>query len=115
MEPLIIYTSLPGSAQLATLLRDLESTTGPRPVVIQPWSEIPAPDPDRCQRLRVEQAELEESIQEAEYLLQGYQTRRLQPDAGRENGLIADWNALTTRLRAVKAILRRQKGGPANG
>ncbi len=115
MQTLIVYTSLPASGELATLLRCLESTTGPRLVVIQPLSALPPPDPDHCQRLRVEQAELEESIQAAELCLQGYRTRQWQPDAGRENGLVSDWNALSTRLRAVKAILRRQKGGPRNG
>ena len=85
-----------------------------REVKLLPVSLLPAPDPQRRQALRVEQAELEESIQQAEDCLEQYRSGARQPDAGHENGLRFDLESLHNRLRAVNTVLGIEKGGAGN-
>ena len=85
-----------------------------QPVQLRPLAALPAPDPLRRQALRVERAELVESIQRAEFSLEQYASGAWQPDAGHESGLKSDLDALQARLRAVQAVLGLEKGAEDN-
>ncbi|MDO7853177.1 hypothetical protein [Hymenobacter convexus] len=109
-----VYTSNPADQGLAGFAVALSHNLC-RPVQLLPLSQLPLPDPLRRQALRVEHAELVESIAQVEHDLERLAYGDVPADAGRENGLKADLNALQTRLRAVNATLGLGKGGEDNG
>jgi len=114
MKTVNLYSSAPNS-QLNGFLAALGWNLG-REVVLLPLAAMPAPDPLRLQRLRVERTELLESIQHTEWSLDMYASGQWQPDAGRENGLRFDLEALKNRLKGVNAVLGSvEKGGEDNG
>ena len=109
-----IYTSNPADRGLAGFAVALGHNLC-RPVRLLPLSRLPRPDPLRRQALRVERAELVEAIAWAEHDLERRRYGDVPADAGRENGLQSDLNALQARLRAVNATLALGKGGEDNG
>ncbi|MDO7851588.1 hypothetical protein [Hymenobacter convexus] len=109
-----VYTSDPADRGLAGFVLALGFNLQ-RPVRLLPLTRLPAPDPLRLQALRVERTELIESIAQAEHDLERLAYGDVPADAGRENGLKADRDALHARLRAVEAMLRVGKGGLHNG
>jgi hypothetical protein len=108
-----VYTSNPADRGLAGFVLALGFNLQ-KPVQLRPLSALPAPDPLRRQRLRVEHAELVEAIAQAEHDLERLHYGDVPADAGRENGLRFDLEALRTRLRAVEAVLSLGKGGVDN-
>ena len=108
-----VYTSNPADQGLAGFALALGHNLG-RPVRLLPLSQLPAPDPLRRQALRVEHAELLESIALTEHFLGLYERGEHQPDAGKENGLRFDLEALHNRRRGVVAVLGLGKGGKDN-
>jgi len=109
-----VYTSDPTDRSLAGFALALGFNMQ-RPVRLLPLTCLPAPDPLRLQALRVERTELVESISWAEHDLERLAYGDVPADAGRENGLKSDRDALLARLRAVNAMLGVGKGGLHNG
>jgi hypothetical protein len=107
---LTIYTSLPASPGLATLVLCLPSEYGQQ-VQVRPLSELPSPDPAHTQRLRAEQADLQQTLQRVEWSLEQYRSGQWQPDAGEQNGLAYQRDALQTRLMAIGRALGGGKAG----
>jgi hypothetical protein len=99
---LTVYCSQPASGQMATFL---QAVSRAHTIVVRPVTALPAPDPLRRQALRVERGELLDAIQAAETSLELLRTRRVQPDAGRENGLRFTLNSLNNRLKGVNTVL----------
>ncbi|WP_210516434.1 hypothetical protein [Hymenobacter terricola] len=111
MQNLTVYCSQPASPQMATFLLAVQNAHG---VVIRPVSELPAPDPLRRQQLRVERTGLLEAIAVAAHDLDRLVYGEVQPDAGRENGLRFELEALKRRLSGVNTVLGTEKGGTDN-
>ncbi|WP_201979297.1 hypothetical protein [Hymenobacter rubidus] len=105
-----VYTSNPADQGLAGFALALSHNLC-RPVRLLPLTQLPAPDPQRRQALRVERGELLASIADAEHDLERLRYGDVPADAGRENGLLADVDALRSRLRAVNAMLGAPKEG----
>ena len=114
MEPLNIYTSDPADNGLAGIVLALGQNLQ-REVHLRPLEQLPVPDPERRQALRVEREEIVESIHRAEWCLAQYRGGHWHRDASHENGLAADLDALLTRRRAIDRILGAEKGGVNNG
>jgi len=111
--PLTVYCSQPASGQMATFLVALDLAQG---ASIRPLADLRQPDALRLQQKRVEQRELLDAIEAAETSLACYASGELQPDAGTEQGLRYQLEALNTRLKGVNAVLSSvEKGGPADG
>ena len=111
MSLLTVYCSQPASGQMATFL--LAFSQG-QSVVVRPIIDIPAPDPVRRQQLKTLRLELLDSIKTAEFGLEQYRSGAWQPDAGHENGLRFDLEALKNRLRGIDTVLGTEKGGEDN-
>lgn len=112
MRPINVYTSNAAGSNLAGVVAALGMNLG-RPVQLLPIEQLPAPDLLRRQALRLEQRELREDIQRHRATLAAYRNGERQPNAGRENGLLFDIEALGNRLRAVNGLLG--EGGQDNG
>lgn len=112
VKALIVYTSQPASLEMATFL---SAAAQGQYLVIRPVAALPAPDPQRRQQLRTERLELRNDINAAEFGLEQYRSGAWQPDAGHENGLRFDLEALGNRLRGVETVLGLGKGGVDNG
>jgi hypothetical protein len=108
MHSLRLYSSSPASVKLADL--GLTGTLA-RQVQVLPLTALPAPHPQRMHALRQERDALRADILTIGWSLQQYRSGAWLPDAGRENGLQADLDASTSRLRAVEATLRALEGG----
>ncbi|MDB5270223.1 MAG: hypothetical protein JWP58_3263 [Hymenobacter sp.] len=113
MSPITVYTSNPADQGLAGFALALSHNLC-RPVLLRPLHALPAPDPLRRQALRVEHTELLEAIALAEHFLGQYERGERQPDAGNENGLRFDLEALHNRRRGVAAVLSLHTPGPDN-
>lgn len=113
MTVINVYTSNPTDQGLVGFALALGHNLQ-RPVRLLPLAQLPAPDPLRRQALRVEHAELLEAIALAEHFLGQYQRGERQPDAGNENGLRFDLEALNNRRRGVEAVLGLHAPGPDN-
>ncbi|WP_201980391.1 hypothetical protein [Hymenobacter rubidus] len=85
-----------------------------RQVQLMPLELLPNPDPQRRQALELLRAELREEITNAQHDLDRLLYGDVPADAGRENGLKADLDALTSRLRGLDTVLGTQKGGADN-
>jgi hypothetical protein len=105
MTPIRLYTTLPTALTLATLGIRGELR---RRVQLLPFSALPAPLPTRLVSLRVERDALRRDLAIARWHLELFREGYYLPDAGREQGLQADIEALATRLRAVVATLQAQ-------
>lgn len=113
MSTLTVYCSQPANPQMATFLLALGLAQG---ATVRPLAALPAPDPLRRQALRVERGELRETIAQVQHDLDRFAFGDWQPDAGRENGLRFELDALQTRLKGVEAVLgSTEKGGVDNG
>lgn len=108
MNSLRLYTSSPASIKLADL--GLTGTLA-RTVQLLPLTALPAPHPQRLHSLAAERDELQHDLAVIAWQLEQFANGRFVPDAGREYGLKADQDALTSRLRAVVATLGAQGGG----
>ena len=106
------YTSLPASPQLADLAQTL-SRKG-RAVELRPLAELPPRRAQRLSPLRVEHAELLQSLAFLNWSLALLTNGTWQPDALLEDGLRADKISLEARLREVTPLLQIQEGGQAN-
>ncbi|HEX8659197.1 MAG TPA: hypothetical protein VF690_16780 [Hymenobacter sp.] len=84
-------------------------------VAIRPVSELPAPDHQRRQYLRAERLQLLDAISLTKAHLAKFRTGEWQPDAGRENGLTFELEALSSRLRGIETVLGTERGGADNG
>ncbi|MDO7875519.1 hypothetical protein Q5H93_12315 [Hymenobacter sp. ASUV-10] len=109
-----LYTSCPADLGVQGLAIALSHNFN-LPVDVLPLSLLPAPDTERRQALRVERAELVEALQRAEWSLEQYRTGQWQPDAGHQNGLEFDRQALLTRREAIDRVLGAEKGGVGRG
>ncbi|MBH8567548.1 hypothetical protein KB206_01535 [Microvirga sp. STS02] len=113
MSPITVYTSNPADQGLAGFALALSHNLQ-RPVHLRALTALPAPDLLRRQALRVEHAELLEAIALAEHFLGLYEQGERQPDAGHENGLRFDLEALRNRLRGVETVLGLHATGADN-
>lgn len=109
MNALRLYTSSPASVKLADL--GLTGTLA-RQVRLLPLTALPAPHPQRLHSLAAERDEIQHDLEIIAWQLEQFASGRFLSDAGREYGLKADQDALTSRLRAVVATLEAQRGGP---
>ena len=112
-KTLNLYSSSTNDTGLQGFLLAISQNIGCE-VKLLPLTLLPRPDPQRRQALRVERAELLSSIQLAGFSLEQYATGAWQPDAGHENGLRFDLEALHNRLRAVQTVLGTEAGGADN-
>ena len=112
MQSINLYTSGVADGLLTSLADSLRAEG--RVVRLLPIEQLPAPDPQRRQALRVEREEISEDLARHRATLQAYRAGRRSADAGRENGLLYDIEALSTRLRAIYSILGEKEGGPAD-
>jgi hypothetical protein len=80
-------------------------------VLLLPLSLLPAPDPTHRPRLLLERAEVGEELQQVEFCLEQYRSGAWQPDAGHQNGLEFDRQALKNRLTGIDRTLHAEKGG----
>ena len=112
MQSINLYTSGVADGLLTSLADSLRAEG--RVVRLLPIEQLPAPDPQRRQALRVEREEISEDLARHRATLQAYRAGRRPADAGRENGLLYDIEALSTRLRAIYSILGEKEGGPAD-
>ena len=108
-----VYTSNPADQGLAGFALALGHNLC-RPVRLLPLTQLPAPDPVRRQQLKTLRLELLDSIKTAEFGLEQYRSGAWQPDAGHENGLRFDLEALKNRLRGIDTVLGTEKGGEDN-
>ena len=111
MRLLTFYTS-PPDALLAHLARHRFTRAGQR-VVVLPLSALPAPRLARLAALRLERQELLHDLETIAWGLTQFTLGYCLPDAGRENGLKADYDATHSRLRAVERSLAAQERGTA--
>ena len=107
------YTSLPASPQLADLA-DTLSRNG-RAVELRPLTELPAQRAQRLAPLRLEHAELLESLAFINWSLALLANGTWQPDAQLETALHADRAVLEARRRALASLLypllQAERGG----
>ncbi len=106
------YSSEPDRLGLASFAQALSHNLGCA-VRLRPLRELPAPDPARRHALRVERLDVVDRLNRTAWCLEQYRCHQWQPDAGEENGLQADHDALATRLRAIDRVLK-VKGGQGN-
>ncbi|MVN77825.1 hypothetical protein GO988_15950 [Hymenobacter sp. HMF4947] len=104
MPTLTIYTLAPPSYG-ARAFADYLATQLRSPVRLRPLSELPAPQGERRSSLRLERQELRQDLAVIGWHLEQYAQGRCLPDAGHQNGLLADRDALRSRLRAVERTL----------
>lgn len=114
MKAVNLYTSHTADLGVQGLAIAMSHQLG-KPVHVLPLSLLPAPDPERRQALRVERAEVVEKLNMAEWALEQYRSGAWQPDAGHQNGLESDRQALLTRREAINRILGAEKGAASNG
>ncbi|MGI4760564.1 MAG: hypothetical protein ACRYF0_07660 [Janthinobacterium lividum] len=112
MEPIRVYSSQPVGQKLACAFLALR---GER-VVELPLAALPAPArpprrrctlPDDLVRVSLRLVEIGDQLNASEH---GW----CRLEAGLENGLRAERDALQSRQRAIQATLQAQKGGPAD-
>lgn len=107
------YTSLPASPRLA----ELASTLGRkgRTVTLLPLGTLAPARPLRLGPLRIEHADLLQSLAFTNWSLVLLANGTWQPDSGLEKALRADKTTLEARLRVVAPLLQAEEGGQANG
>ena len=112
MSHILLYATSPTSLNLADL-----GLTGEllRRVKLLPFSALPAPCPTRLVSLRVERDQLRRDVAIDTWHLELFREGYYLPDACREQGLRAQVDALTSRLRTVVARLQAQGKGQPHG
>jgi hypothetical protein len=108
MQPIRLYTSSPETLKLADL--GLSGHLATR-VQLLPLTALPAPQPQRLVALRQERDEIRRDLAIAKWQLTQFATGSCRPDAGRQEGLKADVDALESRLRAIVLTLKAVGGG----
>ena len=115
MSTLTIYSSRPENTQLACAYLGIE-TLGIQ-VVLRPLSALQqavAAEPHPRRRLASLRAELEQvtlQLVEIGEVLEAHQNGYRRLDAGEENGLYAQRDALQARQRGIQGHLQAQEGG----
>lgn len=111
MSTLTVYSSRPESTQLACAYLGIEKL-GIR-VVLRPLTDL-ATGPQPRRRLASLRAELEQvtlELVEIGERLEAHQNGLRRLDAGEENGLYAQRDALQSRQRGIQGHLQAVKGG----
>ena len=101
MQTVNIYTSQPSDQGLAGVMLAMSQNLK-RPVVLLPLEAMPEPDLrfKQLQRLRIERMEVERALVWTEWCLEQYRHGAWSADAGHQQGLQFDLDALKTRLGA---------------
>ena len=111
---ILLYSSNTSDLGLQGLAIALSQNYG-QPVEVLPLSMLPSPDLEHLNRLRVERAEVVEQLNQVEWSLEQFKSGAWQPDAGMQNGLEFERQALLNRRDAINRTLGAEKGAVSNG
>ena len=105
MSQVTVYSSAPETTQLACAFQNVRRAG--HELVVRPLSARPAPNLTRKQRLRLEDERyaVYQLLANIGLKLDMIESGQLRPDVGEEQGLRAERDSLTARLRGLDAAL----------
>ena len=110
MSKITVYSSAPETTQLACAFQNARRAG--YELVVRPLSARPAPNLTRKQRLRLEDERnaVCQLLANIGLKLDMFETGQLRPDVGEEQGLRAERDSLTARLRGLQVALHGPQG-----
>jgi hypothetical protein len=114
MSQVNVYSSLPESAQLACAFSGMRRAG--LGIVVLPIAQMPAASTGRKDllRLRNERNEVTQLLANIGLKLDMIESGTLRPDAGEEQGLRAERDALHARQRGLVTAIQKLEGGPSH-
>jgi hypothetical protein len=114
MDMLLVYSSLPDNAQLGSAFIGVRRAG--LSVEVLPLSMMPATSTGRKDllRLRDQRNEVTQLLANIGLKLDMIESGTLLPDAGEEQGLRADRDALHARQRGLVTAIQKLEGGPSH-
>jgi len=113
MSQVTVYFSAPETTQLACAFQNLRRAG--LGVLVRPPSAQPAPNPTQKERRRLEDERnaVYQLLANLGLKLDMIESGQLRPDVGEEQGLRAERDSLTARLRGLQAVLQPPEGPAA--